>query len=137
MITIVCCSCYFDIVLYMKNNSQQVFRNNTSGCLVSAVKISGMREKIERMCHDYIGIEDDSIIIVCSNCFQYQTRLTDQKKFTDSFLQSECFSFKQKSHMFCIDALCEEIISADEMCYGVAFHNVVKYFYFMTLTYSF
>ena len=117
MIKVVFCSCYFDIVLYMKNNSPQVFCNATSGCLVLAVKISNMREKIEDTCHYYIGIQDESVIIVCSNCVQYHILLSDRKKFIDSFLENECFNCKQKLHVFCIDVLHEGIIFAKEMCY--------------------
>lgn len=82
------------------------------------VKISDTREKIEGKYCDYIGTQGDSVIIVCCNCLQYQIL----------FLQNEGFNFKRKFHVFCIDALREEIISAEEMCYGCV-SQCLKCFY--------
>ena len=76
MITLVCCSCYFDLMLYMKNKLSQVFRDAVSSCLKSIGKIIDMREK-EKICIDFIGIQNDSVIIICLNCLQYQIQLTD------------------------------------------------------------
>ena len=72
---------------------------------------------MEDTCRNYIGIQDESVIIVCSNCVQYHILLSDRKKFIDSFLENECFNCKQKLHGFCIDVLHEGIIFAKEMCY--------------------
>ena len=49
MITLVSCSCYFDLMLYMKNKLPQVFCDAISGCLKSVGKISDMIEK-EKTC---------------------------------------------------------------------------------------
>ena len=117
MITLVCCSCYFDLMLYMKNKLPQVFRDAVSGCLKSVGKITDMREK-EKKCIDFIEIQNDSVIIVCLNCLQYQIQLTDRKRFINILLEGECFNFKKKSHVLCVNALCGRIISANEMCWG-------------------
>ena len=45
MITLVYCSCYFDLVLYMKNKLPQDFRDDICGCLESVSRIIDMREK--------------------------------------------------------------------------------------------
>ena len=95
MITLVCCSCYFDLMLYMKNKLSQVFRDAVSGCLKSIGKIIDMREK-EKICIDFIGIQNDSVIIICLNCLQYQIQLTDRKRFINRLLEFECFKFKKK-----------------------------------------
>ena len=38
-----------------------------------------MRER-EKICIDFIGIQNDSVIIVCLNCLQYEIQLTNRKK---------------------------------------------------------
>ena len=43
-----------------------------------------MREK-EKTCIDFIGIQNDSAIIICLNCLQYQVQLTDQKNLLIDF----------------------------------------------------
>ena len=88
MITLVCCSCYFDVMLYMKNKLPQVFRDAIFGCLKSVGKIIDMTEK-GKICIDFIGIQNDSVIIICFNylfdiiinCLQYQIQLTSWKRF--------------------------------------------------------
>ena len=77
MIRLVCCSCYFDLMFYMKNHSPQVFYNGTSGCLESIDKITNMREKTERTCADFIGIQKDSVVFICFDRVEYQIWLID------------------------------------------------------------
>ena len=79
MMTHVCCSCYFDLMLFLKNSA-----NAISGCLKSVGKITDMREK-EKTCIDFIGIQNDSAIIICLNCLQYQIQLTNQKSLLIDF----------------------------------------------------
>ena len=77
MIRLVCCSCYFNLMFYMKNHSPQVFYNGTSGCLESIDKITNMREKTERTCADFIGIQKDSVVFICFDRVEYQIWLID------------------------------------------------------------
>ena len=101
MITLVCCCCNFDFMLYMKNKLPQVFRDATSDCLKSVGKIIDMRE-IEMTCIDFIGIQNGSIIIICLNCSQYQIQLTNRKRFINRLIEFECFNFKKKiTHALC------------------------------------
>ena len=118
MIRLVCCSSFFSLMFYMKLNSPQVFYNGTSGCLESLDKITNMIETIERTCADFIGIQKDSVVIVCFDGVEHQIRLTDRKRFINSLLELECFNFKIKSLVLCVDALREKIISANKMCWG-------------------
>ena len=111
MIRLVCFSCYFDLMFYMKNNSPQVFYNGPSGYLQSIDKITNMRTKIERTCADLIGIRKDSVVFVCFDCVEYQIRLIDRKRLINSLLELQCFNFK-KNHM------CFVLISANEMRLG-------------------
>ena len=105
-------------MFYMKINSPQVFYNGTSGCLESIDKITDMREKLERTCPDFIGIQKGSVVFVCFAYVEYQIRLIDQKRFMNSLLELKCFNFKAKSHVLCADALHEKFFSANEMCLG-------------------
>ena len=92
MISLVWCSCYFDLMFYMKINSPQVFYNGTSGCLELIDKIKDMREKIERTCADFIGIQKDSVVFVCFDCAEYQIWLIDRNRFINSLLKLQCFN---------------------------------------------
>ena len=117
MIRLVYCSCYFDLTFYMKINSPQVFYNGTSACLELIDKIADMIEKIERTCADFLGIQKDSVVFVCFDCVEYHIRLIDRKRFINSLLKLECFYFKIKSHVLCVDAVREKIIYGNEMCW--------------------
>ena len=79
-------------MFYMKFNLPQVFYNGTFGCLESIDKMTNMREKIERTCADFIGIQKDSIVFVCFDCVEYQVRLIDRKRFSNSLLEIQCFN---------------------------------------------
>ena len=135
MITLVCCSCYFDLMLYMKNKLPQVFRDAISGCLKSVGKITDMREK-EKKCIDFTEIQNDSVIIVCLNCLQYQIQLTDRKRFINILLEGECFNFKENHTCFVLTHFVEKLFQQTK-CVGVVYHNAAKYFYSMTFTDSF
>ena len=139
MITLVRGSCYFDLMLYMKNKLSQVFRDVISGCLKSVGKIIDMREK-EKICIDFIGIQNDSIIIICLNCLQYQIQLTDRKRFINRLLEFECFKFKKKkkkNHTCLVLTHFVKKLFQQTKCVGVAYRNTAKYFYSMTFTDSF
>ena len=117
MIRLVYCSCYFDLMFYMKINQPQVFYNGTSGCLESIDKVTNMREKIERTCADFTGMQKDSVVFVCFDCVEYQISLIDRKKFVNSLLELQCFNFKKKkSHVLCVDTFREKIVFVNEMC---------------------
>ena len=45
MITLICCSCYFDLMLCMKNKLPPVLHDAICGCLKSVGKITDIREK--------------------------------------------------------------------------------------------
>ena len=104
MIRLVYCSCYFDLMFYMKINQPQVFYNGTSGCLESIDKVTNMTEKIERTCADFIGIQKDSVVFVCFDCVEYQIWLIDRKRFINSLLELQCLNLKKKKKITC--ALC-------------------------------
>ena len=57
--------------------------------------IIDMRER-EKICIDFVGIQNDSVIIVCLNCLQYQIQLTNRKRFINRLLEFECFNLKKK-----------------------------------------
>ena len=79
-------------MFYMKINSPQVFYNGTSGCLELIDKIKDMREKIERTCADFIGIQKDSVVFVCFDCAEYQIWLIDRNRFINSLLKLQRFN---------------------------------------------
>lgn len=66
----------------------------------------------------FIGIQSHSVIFVCFDCLQYQILISDREKFINSLLEQQCFNFKIKLHVLCVDALCEKNISGHKMCWG-------------------
>ena len=60
-----------------------------------------MREK-EKIYIDFIEIQNDSVIIICRNCWEYQIQLTNRKRFINSLLYFECFNLKKKLHVLCV-----------------------------------
>ena len=59
-----CCSCYFDLVLYMKNNNPEFvfFFDANNGCLNVVKKMARLREKIKTSCRDFIGLLEYNLI---------------------------------------------------------------------------
>ena len=135
MIRFVCCTCYFDLMFHMKNNSPQVFYNGTSGCLVSIDKITNMKEKIERTCADFIWIQKDSIVLVCFDSVKYQIRLIDWKRFINSLLELQCFNFK-KTHMCFVLMFSVKKLFLQTKCVGGVCYCVAKYFYSMSFIHA-
>ena len=98
MKTLLCSSCYFDLMLYVKKKLPQAFRDAISVCLKLVGKTTDMRKKKEKTFIDFIRIQNDSFLIICLNCLQYQIQLTDRKWFINRLLEFEFFNFK-KNHM--------------------------------------
>ena len=77
------------------------------------VRISDTREKIEGKYCDYIGIQGDSVIIVCCNCLQYQI-LFLQKRVLTSNENFTCFVLMHSVKKLFLQ----------RKCVMVVFHNV-------------
>ena len=112
------CRCYFDLMLHMKNASPEIFCGGISGCLKSISEITGMRDKLKRLCMDYMSIDNDTVIFICFKCLKDQICITHRKRFVDNLLEMECFNFNMKAHTLCIDALFAGTMAIHEICYG-------------------
>ena len=111
------CRCYFDLMLHMNNASPEIFCGGISGYLQSISKITYMRDKLKRLCMDYMSTDDDSVIFICFNCLKDQICITHCKRFFNNLLEMECFNFKMKAHALCIDALFAGTMTIHKICY--------------------